>query len=290
MERLEALRSFYASLIVANAGLPIREGGIIAALASTPREKFVGPGPWKVFTPVGYLQTPTDDPAVLYQDIVIALADDRQINNGQPLLHAACLFTLNPKPGDTAIHVGAGTGYYTAVIANLVGPTGSVIAYEVEQDLAERAAKNLADRPNVTVHHRSGATGHIPSCDVIYVNAGATAPMDVWLDALRPGGRLLFPLTPIEVAGKPGQGGMLLVTKVSEERFDSRFVCPATFVACVGARDDETARKLTDAFKRGNIRDVRSLHRNGEPDETSWVSGTGWWLSTSPSPQSTGAK
>jgi len=247
MDRLGAFRSFFASLIVANAGLPIREGGVIAAFASTPRERFVGPGPWKVYTRAGYIQTPSDDPALLYQDIPIALADDRQINNGQPILHAVSLYMLGPKQGETAVHIGAGTGYYTALLANLVGPTGSVYAYEIEQDLAERAMQNLADLPNVTVHHRSGSIGPLPGCDIIYVNAGATAPLDVWLDALRTGGRLLFPLTPAEVGGNPSPGGILLVTKASEDRFDARFICPAAFIPCVGARDSNSRfRKSTE--------------------------------------------
>lgn len=282
MDKLEPFRAFYASLIAANAGLPIREGGVIAAFASTPREKFVGPGPWKVFTSSGYIQTPSDDPALLYQDIAIALADDRYINNGQPMLHAVCLYALNPNQGETAVHIGAGTGYYTAILANLVGPTGSIYAYEIEQDLAERAMKNLADLSNVSVYHRSGSAGPLPGCDIIYVNAGSTAPLDVWLDALRLGGRLLFPLTSAEVGNRPGPGGMLLVTKASEDRFDAQFICAASFIPCVGARDDETAKRLLDAFKRGNIHEPRSLRRNSQPDETSWFSGSGWWLSTFP--------
>jgi protein-L-isoaspartate(D-aspartate) O-methyltransferase len=282
MDQTEALRAFYAQLIAANTGLPISESRVITAFASIPRERFVGPGPWQVFTASGYLQTPSDNPAFLYQDNVIAIADDRQINNGQPWLHALCLYVLNPDQGETVVHIGAGTGYYTAILADLVGPTGSVHAIEIEPDLAERAKKNLEDWRNVTVHHRSGSGGPLPDCDIIYVNAGATAPLDIWLDALRPGGRLMFPLTPAEVGGKPGSGGMLKVTKTSEGSFNAGFVCGAAFIACIGARDDETAIRLSEAFKRGNLREVRSLRRNSQPDETSWFSGNGWWLSTSP--------
>ena len=51
---------------------------------------------------------------------------------------------------------------------------------------------------NVTVHSATRGRA-LPPCDVIYVSAAATAPLDNWLDALRPGGRLLFPLTPADV-------------------------------------------------------------------------------------------
>jgi protein-L-isoaspartate(D-aspartate) O-methyltransferase len=278
VDRIETFRYFFADLITANVGA--KGGPLQAALQSIPRERFLGPGPWKVFTPVGYITTPTDDPAFLYQDTTVALAPERQINNGQPVLHALCLAALKPKEGEIAVHVGAGTGYYTAVLATLLGPTGAVFAYEIEQDLAQKAMRNLADMTNVTIYHRSGADGHLPSCDIIYVSAGATDPLDAWLDALRPGGRLLLPLTPAEIAGRPAPGGMLLVTCVSLNLFDARFVCPAAFMSCTGARDQETAASLSAAFARSDSRNVRSLRRNSQADETCWCAGKRWWLST----------
>jgi protein-L-isoaspartate(D-aspartate) O-methyltransferase len=281
MERLQAHRRLFADLITASAGIPKSDSRLADAMACVPRERFVGPGPWKIFTASGLIETPSDDPAFLYQDVVVSVAADRGINNGQPLLHAVCLAALNPEQGQQILHIGAGTGYYTALLSKLVGPAGSVTAYEIEQDLAQRAAINLADACNVTVQHRSGSQGPLPECDAIYVNAGATAPLDVWLDALRLKGRLLFPLAPTEgPAALSGAGAMLLITRVAQDDFDARFVCPAMFIPCVAARDEATSAKLSAAFKRGDYRNVRSLHRNRAPDETCWCAGNGWWLST----------
>ena len=67
-----------------------------------------------MFTAAGYIDTPTDDPAFLYQDVTVALKPESQINNGQPTLHAVSLAALNPQEGEAAVHIGAGTGYYTA--------------------------------------------------------------------------------------------------------------------------------------------------------------------------------
>jgi protein-L-isoaspartate(D-aspartate) O-methyltransferase len=285
MDRLQPFRTLYANLTVARVGITDPDSRLRAAFASTPRERFVGPGPWRFFTPVGYVETVSDDPAMLYQDTVVALKNESNINNGQPSLHAACLEALKIKDGETVIHVGAGTGYYTALLAQLTGAGGTVFAYELEADLAERARVNLADLPNVTVYTRSGVESPLPSCDVIYVSAGAAEPMAVWLDALRPGGRLLFPLT------SKVSGGMLLITRsaagdeASGKVYSARILMQAMFIPCVGARDEDTAQKLSDAFQRGSISEVRSLRRHSPPDETCWCAGrhagNDWWLSTS---------
>ncbi len=274
MDRIEAHRLFFAKLITAQAGIP-PGSELAAAFASTPREQFVGPPPWKVFTRSGYVETLTDDPAVLYQDVVVSLGSGGPLNNGQPTLHAFCLAALAPKKGERVVHVGAGTGYYTTLLAKLVGESGVVDAYEIEPTLAQRATDNLAAFPNVTVHARSGAEGTLPACDVLYVNAGATEPLAVWLDALRPMGRLLFPMTP-----DAGVGAMLLITKQEDGSFTARFLLQAQFVPCNGARNEATEQRLAEAFRNSNWTKVKSLHRNDEADDSCWCSGPGWWLST----------
>ena len=281
MDRAETHRRFFAELITAQAG--VGPGRLREAFAATPRERFVGPAPWKFPTSAGYIEAPSDDVAFLYRDSPVALAPERGINNGQPVLHAMSLAALDPQPGETAIHVGAGTGYYTAILARMTAPDGPVFAYEMEEDLARRAASNLEDLPNVTVRCQSGSQGALPPATLIYVSAGATAPQASWLDALLPGGRLVFPLTSDE-----GPGAMLLITRPSDsavgDRFHARIVCSALFIDCEGARDTETGRKLNAAFRQGGGRDVRSLVRDHSPDETCWFAGDGWWLSTASLP------
>jgi protein-L-isoaspartate(D-aspartate) O-methyltransferase len=211
----------------------------------------------------------------LYQDVVVSLGGEGPFNNGQPTLHAFCIAALDPKKGERIVHVGAGTGYYTTLLAKLVGGMGVVDAYEIEPEFAQRAAKRLAGFPYVTIHNRSGAEGPLPSCDVLYVNAGATGPLNVWLDALRPNGRLLFPMTPAE-----GAGAMLLITKQEDGRFAARFLLQAQFVPCTGARDETAGQKLSDAFRNGGWAKVKSLHRDNATDESCWFAGDGWWLSS----------
>jgi protein-L-isoaspartate(D-aspartate) O-methyltransferase len=269
----ETLRRFYARLAAASA--EVTEPRIIAAFASVPREQFIGPGPWQIAVAGGYMSSETDDPRVLYQDIVVGLAPEHRINNGEPSLHARCLGLALPQAGETAVHVGAGTGYYTAILAHLVGREGYVHAYEIDADLANRAIANLAEYTTVTVHAQSGLDGPLPSADVIYVNAGVTDVPAVWLDALTPGGRLVLPLTPTERLGC-----MVIITRRSSTAYAAHVFSPAAFVGCVGARDESQSRTLAAALDTRSPSDVRTLRRGSAPDETAWYIGDGWWLST----------
>jgi protein-L-isoaspartate(D-aspartate) O-methyltransferase len=272
--RLEACRRAYADQIAEQAGIdPGSE--IAAALAAIPRERFVGPPPWNLRPPSGYLQTAANDPVVLYQDVVVPLGRGWGLNNGQPSLHAMCLAALAPQKGEHALHVGAGTGYYTTILAMLVGETGRVDAYEIEPELAERARANLKEFAQAAVHCRSGAEGPLPDCDVLYVSAAAAEPLAVWLDALRPEGRLLFPL-----AAEGGSGEMLLVTRKTDGTYAARLLISVQFVRCAGAQDEQAGRALNAAFWRGGGSKVRWLHRNDQPDESCWCAGRVWWLGT----------
>jgi len=112
--------------------------------------------------------------------------------------------TLPPHPADPAarpaprqhvLHIGAGTGYYTAVLAELVGSAGRVTAFEVDKAVAARARRNLGAWPQVRVIHGDALATPFDPADGITVNAGATRPPAAWLDALRPGGRMTLPLT-----------------------------------------------------------------------------------------------
>jgi protein-L-isoaspartate(D-aspartate) O-methyltransferase len=71
------------------------------------------------------------------------------------------------------------------------GPNGRVIAIEVDADLAARSRGNLVGLPNVEVVDGDGGEHDSGPADAILVNAGATHPRRIWLDSLRPNGRLV---------------------------------------------------------------------------------------------------
>jgi protein-L-isoaspartate(D-aspartate) O-methyltransferase len=274
-DRLAKRRRAYAAEITRRAG--VSDPRIEAAFAAVPREDFVGNPPWRIGSGGLFGLTSSDDPARLYEDVLVAIDTERGINNGQPSLHAQSLDALDVRDGETILQIGAGAGYYTAILAELVGTKGRVIAYEIALDIAARAAANLAGYPQVEVRGRSGV-GDLPKADAIYVSAAASHPVRAWLDALNAGGRLVFPL---QAAGSTG--AMLIVTRPERgEAWPARLFSGVVFIACEGAQDSAMARRLDEAFRRGGQGRVRSLRFGGAPSETDWLRGDGWALSTGP--------
>jgi protein-L-isoaspartate(D-aspartate) O-methyltransferase len=242
------------------------------AFAMIPREGFLRPPPWTVFPPGGFFKKPTSDPKDLYDDVLVVLDAKRGVNNGQPSLHAAWIGAIDPRPGETVVHVGAGSGYYTAILAVLVLPGGEVHAYEIDPPLAEVAARNLTCLDHVAVHGET-AIGHpLPDADVVYVNAGVAAPDPTWLRALKPGGRLIFPWQP------SGPGGVTLVVRRATGGFAAKPTLSVGFVTCEGAvHRDGVARPSADAVER-----TRSLWLTAErpPDRSATAVYDEVWFSS----------
>jgi protein-L-isoaspartate(D-aspartate) O-methyltransferase len=251
-DRIAKRRLAYAAEVTRSAG--VGDPRIEAAFAAVPREDFAGPPPWRIGSGGLFGLTSSDDPVRLYEDVLVAIDASRGVNNGQPSLHAQAIDRLALKEGETVVQIGAGAGYYTAILAHLVGPKGRVVAYEIEPDIAGRAAANLARTPQVEVRTRSGVEG-LPTADAIYVNAAASHPLRAWLDALKPGGRLVFPL---QAAGSAG--AMALVTRPSQgDAWPARLFSGVVFIPCAGGQDPAIGGKLDEAFRRGGAERVRSL-------------------------------
>ena len=140
---------------MAAAGLVDRR--VEAAFAAVRRENFLGHGPWQILRwDRGYEPSPGRDPVYLYDNVVVAIMPERHLNNGQPSFLAALIASAAPRPGEHAVHIGAGVGYYTAILAHLVGRTG---------DRAENA------QIRVSLYLPAKATGPVPV--ILCINFGA---------------------------------------------------------------------------------------------------------------------
>ncbi len=280
---LEIVRRAFAKQVLAAAG--VADARVEAAFATVPREHFLGPGPWPVlrWRSAGrrYVTSPNVDPVYLYTDDVIGILPERHLNNGQPSLHAALIAGAAPQLGEHVVHVGAGVGYYSAIMAELVGPTGGLTAIEFEQQLAARAAANFLRAPNVRVVQGDGGLIRFDPADVIYVNAGATRPAAAWLDGLKEGGRLILPLTCLEACdrGPIQQRGAVFRIERRGSDFFARWLSGVAIFPCEGARDAESEAALAAAFQVERWREVTRLYRRDDlPAEQCWLRAPGWCL------------
>ncbi len=275
-DAIREARSWFAEELrfVARVGDP----RVIKAFATVPRERFVAPGPLRMLSlwnMKDYWTPPDAGPSAIYHDVLIAYDEQRYLNSGQPSLWAFIFDKLNVAPGERVLHLGCGMGYYTAILSELVGPTGAVSAIEIDKPLAERAHEALAPWPQVSVISGDGANGSLDERDVVVASAGATHPLPPWLRCLSANGRLVFPMT-VTNAG----GGMLLVKRRGPDEFDARFLCPVWFYEFAGARDTEVSDRLAKAFAQDRGVGVKSVRTDRHAEGPScWLHGDGWCLS-----------
>lgn len=281
---LAVVRRAYAKQVLAAAN--VTDARLEAAFAAVKREDFLGPGPWPILRWMrDYVPTSDDDPVQLYTNDIVGVVPEKRINNGQPSLHAALIHVAEPRPGERVVHIGAGVGYYSAILAHMVGPAGSVTAIEFEPELAARAVANFAGASNVNVIAGDGATADFDDADVIYVNAGVTRPADRWLDRLRDGGRLILPLTTDKNFTAPGpamnEGAVFLIRRRGGV-YLAGWISPVAIYPAAGARDPDSEAALAAAFAKGGARGVTQLYRGDDvPAERCWLKAPGWCLAYS---------
>jgi protein-L-isoaspartate(D-aspartate) O-methyltransferase len=288
MDDLAAIRRWYAEDLRLRTPVT-RNMSVVEAFAAVPREKFLGAGPWQIVPfsrPDRPFMTPDDLAHWVYHDVLVAIDPARQLNNGMPSFWAHNFDHLDLRHGERVLQVGAGTGYYSAILAEMVGAQGRVTAVEYDGELAARARANLEAWRQVEVVAGDGRTHDAGAVDAIVVFAGSTHPAALWLDRLAEGGRLIMPLT-----GANRWGVVLRAVRQARapgDAFDAAAISWVGIYPCAGGRDEEAATRLdTLLLFRGPAAElpIRALHR-GEPAagdvDRVWYQAPGFWLERAP--------
>lgn len=250
---------------------------VVDAFARVPRESFVGRGPWRLLNLYEgkYWTTPDADPGRLYHNVLVALDETRSLNTGEPSLWAHHFDRIDLKPGERVLQIGTGSGYFTAILAEIVGPTGKVLGFEVDGLLAEAATANLVPWPNTSVRKVDGIVPIDGEWDALIAFAGVSAPPMGWVDALAEGGRALIPLT------NEQRFGMLLRIDRAADGFAARQAGTIGIFHCAGGRDPSdapsTGRALADYPGRSALKCLRRDPHDA--DDTCWLHRDGWCLS-----------
>ena len=126
-------------------------------------------------------------------------------------MHAAAAESLLPYLHPTArvLDIGSGSGYLTAVLANLVGPAGKVVGVDHIQGLVDLASKNMAKSAQGREMLESGRVRFVKAdgrlgwkedggggggWDAIHVGAAAKEAHPALVEQLRAPGRLFIPV------------------------------------------------------------------------------------------------
>lgn len=275
----EARRWFAEDLRVSSP--VVHNPAIIDAFAKVPREEYLGSGPWRIHSrlQVGAVHTsPSAALHEIYHDVLVSLDEKRGLNSGLPSPWAFVFDHLSIAPGQTILQVGAGVGYFTAILAELTGSKGRVIAYESDEELARRAQGNLARYAHVEVISGDATQAvDLPNLHVVVAFAGVTHVPEPWLSNLSDAGRMALPFT-----GQDGWGFMMLLERAGD-LFPVRSLAPCGFYHCSGARRSDEEKALMAALKaaRGRVTDLGRYHL-GRPEngaDNAWLVTDAYWIS-----------
>jgi protein-L-isoaspartate(D-aspartate) O-methyltransferase len=193
-----------------SAGRSITNARVLSAMCKVLRHEFV----------------PQRLRAQAYDDHPLPIGYGQTIS--QPFIVAFMTQELDPKPSHRVLEIGTGSGYQAAVLAELVA---EVYTIEIVQDLATRAAADLARLGYTNVHVRAGDgykgwSEAAPFDSIIVTCAPEHVPQPL-IDQLKDGGRVVIPLGPLwnqELVLLHKQGGKL----------EQHAVLPVQFVPMTG--------------------------------------------------------
>jgi len=192
---------------------------VLAAMEKVPRHEFV----------------PKEFDYLAYDNGPLAIGHGQTIS--QPYIVALMTDLLQPRPEDTVLEVGTGSGYQAAVLSLLVKQVYSI---EIVPALAQEAGERLRrlGYNNIEVKGGDGYQGwreHAPFDSVIVTAAAPVIPPPL-LDQLKPGGRMVIPV------GVPyGRQILCVVNKDEQGEIATTELLPVAFVPLTGGHGKENA-------------------------------------------------
>lgn len=159
----------------------LRSDSIVQALTKVDRADFV----------------PEDLRERAYEDIALPIGKGQTIS--QPYTVVFMLESLTIKPGSIVLEAGYGSGWQTALLADLVGKKGHVYAFEIVPELCDMGKRNILKYPDLSSRvdlFCSGAEyGYKEAApfDRIIAAADVREVPNVWREQLICGGRMVYP-------------------------------------------------------------------------------------------------
>ncbi|HEY5537954.1 MAG TPA: protein-L-isoaspartate(D-aspartate) O-methyltransferase [Thermoplasmata archaeon] len=183
------------------------------AFLRVPRERFV----------------PEDVRSSAYKDVPLPIGHGQTIS--APSMIAIMLEEAALGPGEKVLEIGTGSGYTSALLAEIVGP-GNVVSIERLRELEPFGRENLRSAGyDVRVVLGDGTRGYPPDApyDCILATAGAPRMPRAWMDQTKVGGRVVAPI------GRSRLSQILMTARrVATDRWEFKEGTPCSFVPLVG--------------------------------------------------------
>ncbi len=190
----------------------IRHKAVLEAMRKTPRHIFV-------------------DEALAsraYEDTALPISFGQTISQPLSVARMTEALLLNEQHPHKVLEIGTGSGYQTAILAQLVDEVFTIERIRALQQRARRCLRELK-LANVRFKHGDGNLGWVEQApfDAIIVTAAALGVPDSLLEQLRPGGRLVIPTE---------SGGRQLLKLIVREAdgFHEQVLQPVKFVPLLG--------------------------------------------------------
>jgi protein-L-isoaspartate(D-aspartate) O-methyltransferase len=224
---------------IVNAG--VKNERVIESMRTTPRHEFV----------------PLKDRKNAYYDMALPIGEGQTIS--APFIVAYMTEALDPKPTDTVLEIGTGSGYQAAVLSPLVK---EVYTIEIVEKLGKSAAKVLEHLKYANVHTKigdgyQGWPEHAPFDKIIVTCSPEKVPQAL-VEQLKEGGRMVIPV------GERYQQMMYLLKKV-DGKLVQEAMQPTLFVPMTGKA--ETERELKPDPANPKIQNGGFEETIGDPPE-----------------------